>query len=527
MSQGAAAAGTGTGIAVGKPVSGSLAAPPPPPAGADADADAGAGADADAAVRVGVGVGASAVAGAASDDSADRGVRAAAAPKPIKDQQAADDAQNAAAAGDGDKSKAKSYWKYWQFPAGLGFLVLGSVFAVFVFGLAGQSELAPMGAVTMIFNTILAWRFLGEPFTRIDFIATFLMGSGTIIAVAFGESSDEEYTLDELIDLLDRPVVWWVFGGEMVAIISLLVFVHTIGSQPVRMLKPWQRRLDAFGRPFIGGALSGFTGFLTKSSVEVAFSSVENGDGDDWGRWEVYVFLVCLGFCIFFQLKYMNSGLGRVRAGGVVAVSVAVSVAACAWEVLTPSVTCPRQYDSMLIIPIYQSVLVIAAAVSGLIYFDELQAQNDTSITLFIIGCSITATGIGVLLLKSRSASDPDTVDRSVTGDEPEHTPHAGIVELSAIVGGNSMAAAESIAGGDDAAQEANAVYPRRRSSATAVDIPPPRVVQEAKPGAGPDADVMLSPSSERDNPLDHNAAAGAPASAAASHVLSPSNVAV
>lgn len=50
------------------------------------------------------------------------------------------------------------YYRFWQFPAGLAMLILGSVVGVVTFGLAGQAELAPMSAVTLVWNELLSWR---------------------------------------------------------------------------------------------------------------------------------------------------------------------------------------------------------------------------------------------------------------------------------------------------------------------------------------------------------------------------------
>ena len=50
------------------------------------------------------------------------------------------------------------YHKYWQFPAGIAMLVLGSLTAIISFGLAGQAQLAPMSAVTLLWNELLAWK---------------------------------------------------------------------------------------------------------------------------------------------------------------------------------------------------------------------------------------------------------------------------------------------------------------------------------------------------------------------------------
>lgn len=54
-----------------------------------------------------------------------------------------------------------------------------------VFALIGQSESSSLGALTMVWNAFLSWKFLGEEFTRIDALTTTLMVFGTVIAVSF------------------------------------------------------------------------------------------------------------------------------------------------------------------------------------------------------------------------------------------------------------------------------------------------------------------------------------------------------
>ena len=130
--------------------------------------------------------------------------------------------------------KPKSFWKYWQFPAGLAFLIVGTIFAAFVFGLAPQSTLAPLGSVTMILNTIFSWRFLGESFTRVDGVSLALMAVGTTVAVLFGKSNDPKYTYV----LCSRCVVgyvrvWWrAIRGACVP------FKSAASPLPIRVVTP-------------------------------------------------------------------------------------------------------------------------------------------------------------------------------------------------------------------------------------------------------------------------------------------------
>jgi hypothetical protein len=219
-------------------------------------------------------------------------------------------------------AKPKSYLMYWQFPVGLLLLVVGTLFAAFVFGLAPQSTLAPLGSVTMILNTILSWKFLGEAFTYIDAVSIGLMACGTTVAVLFGKSSDPKYTcvhgfqracidcvvfmrirvasrLSSVVNLfVNRPAAWALASSAALAITAATAFVYTVGRKPIEEMRPGLRRVDVFCRAFLGAAWSGYSNFASKAVVEVAFSSVLNRSGADWQRPELYL----LAFVMFASL---------------------------------------------------------------------------------------------------------------------------------------------------------------------------------------------------------------------------------
>jgi hypothetical protein len=261
-----------------------------------------------------------------------------------------------------------TYWRYWQFPAGLAMLIVGSVFAVVVFGLAGQAELAPMGAATMIFNELLAWRVLREPFTRVDAVATLLMGLGTTISIVFGQHVDRTYTLDIIISLVNRPAAWTGTAITLTLMAATAAYVNVAGKTPAKQLPRLRASLDCAGRAFVGGMLGGYTGLCTKTVVTVVFGAVGSGDLSDLARVEPYLFIVALACSLTLQVRFMNSGLAR--------------------------------YDSVRVIPVYQSSLVIASVYSGWTYWDEIAVQTPLSVGLFVAGCCLTLAGILVLSLK-------------------------------------------------------------------------------------------------------------------------------
>ena len=230
---------------------------------------------------------------------------------------------------------ALPFWRFWQLSAGFAALVLGSVTAVFAFGLAGQAELAPMGAVTLIWTEVLAALVLREAFTRVDALAVALMSCGTILALVFADKSNLSYSLDGILALLNRPVVYAYTTVVAAGVAAAAVAVAQWGRYPPAALSRAAFSADAFCRAFIGGVFGGWTGALVKALVEVLFGSLGGGGGggSPWARPEPYVALVLLAGSLTLQLGYMNSGLAR--------------------------------YEANRIIPIYQCSLVFAGVASG------------------------------------------------------------------------------------------------------------------------------------------------------------------
>jgi hypothetical protein len=297
------------------------------------------------------------------------------------------------------------YYRFWHFSAGVFFLVVGAVFSVVVFGLAGQSELAPMGAVTLVANQILAARVLREPFSPLDVVATALMGGGTTLAILFGEKTTRDYMVDDLVELFVRPAALvgtaaaalvvglaalYVAYLDRVARRSLLLEAASAASASsassasslphppsptalVARLTPSQHRLDCVARAFVGGAVGGYTGVFTKSFVEVVGGAAVGGTwATDLARPEPYLFLLGVVLCVSTQLRYLNGGLAR--------------------------------HDTARVVPVYQACLMFGSVYCGWVYFDELSVQTTVSLALFAVGVGIT--GGGILLLMRKAAPE-------------------------------------------------------------------------------------------------------------------------
>lgn len=270
-------------------------------------------------------------------------------------------------------SSSASYWRYWQFIAGMGMLIIGSIFAVAVFGLAGQAELAPMGAVTLIFNELLAWRVLRESFTRVDALSVALMGMGTTIALAGAVKANAAYSIDAILALLTRPAGVAYTTLALCLIAGLILFIARMTKRPVETLTRGEAAADAFSRAFVGGMLGGFTGFLVKAVVEIVVSMVAASRWSDALRVEPYLLGAALALCLPNQVRFMNSGLSR--------------------------------YESNRIIPVYQCTLVFASALCGYVLWDEARVATPASMATFVIGCALAMAGMLVLMWKEPVAA--------------------------------------------------------------------------------------------------------------------------
>ena len=94
--------------------------------------------------------------------------------------------------------------------------------------------LAPLGAVSLIFNALLAKILLGDHFGASSILGTGLVTVGAVLIAVFGVVQEEEHSLDDLLELWARPAFLVFFSIVTAAVIILLVAVrlssHMISS---------------------------------------------------------------------------------------------------------------------------------------------------------------------------------------------------------------------------------------------------------------------------------------------------------
>eukprot|EP00943_MAST-04B_sp_MAST-4B-sp1_P006625 g6625.t1 len=114
------------------------------------------------------------------------------------------------------------------------------------------------------------------------------------------------------------------------------------------------------------GVIGGHAILFAKQAMELLKSW---GAGDNiWVYYEMYFIIIGVAVGLFGNVSFLNTAL--------------------------------RYYDSLQVIPIYQTYWIIFGTASGLVFFDEIGEMSGTQIFFFLVGCVISLAGVLVLSLR-------------------------------------------------------------------------------------------------------------------------------
>ena len=242
----------------------------------------------------------------------------------------------------------------------------------FVFiGLAPQSLLAPLGALSLGFNIILAPIFhKNEKVTRTIVIATGLIYAGTILTVLFAADSAPAMNLAKIVEFLHTKL----FLGYALLCITLQcsLFYHGYRQQAFQMVHYCG----------LAGSLGGDTILFAKSVSELAKNALVTGQYDDWTSSALpYFFVLCMGGTLFCQVSMLNTGLSK--------------------------------FDALLVVPVYQSFWNAFGITGGLVFFQEYKLMAARDGFMYAIGIFITFLGV-VFLVQERAVGKVHGSESSV-----------------------------------------------------------------------------------------------------------------
>jgi magnesium transporter len=94
--------------------------------------------------------------------------------------------------------------------------------------------LAPLGAVSLLWNAFFARLLLGDVFSPWMVVGTFLIAGGAVLIAVFGIVPEPTHSLDDLLTLFRRPafVAYFSLLGAFVVIALAIVSPHIHYSFP-------------------------------------------------------------------------------------------------------------------------------------------------------------------------------------------------------------------------------------------------------------------------------------------------------
>jgi len=270
--------------------------------------------------------------------------------------------------------------RQWLNLLGIFLLFIESIFDLASFGFAPASILSCMGAMTLVFNMMLAPVLCGETVSKRDVAVNGIVFVGTILSVWFGPHATPDYTLPELMQLfLTRRFV--VYAIILLTWIGCLLYtwwalqdLENPKGRFRKMSRLSRTRLLRFAYPALAGSIGGNTAVYAKASIEMVKTTIKGSN--QFVYVGTYCLITLMVVCVLAQLKFLNGGLKR--------------------------------YESLYVVPVYQVFWIGCGVLGALFYFNEVATISARDLGMFALGAIIAV--FGILLHSTRQAPQDSTI---------------------------------------------------------------------------------------------------------------------
>lgn len=262
--------------------------------------------------------------------------------------------------------------------------------------------LAPLGAVSLLWNAFFARLLLGDVFSPWMVLGTVLIAGGAVLIGIFGIVPEPTRSLEDLIRLFTRPtfVLYFSLLGFLVVVCLAITHIAEYSlHRPVQVrqttsLHPTDERTPLLDRKSpsarslspilavsnprtrislsisyasVSGILSGMCLLFAKSGVELLLLTVR-GDNQFW-RWQAWLLVLGLVAFALLQLWYLHKAL----------------------VLADPTLVCPSAF----------CFYNLSSILNGLVYFDQFSLIAPLHLVLVMIGIVILLSGVWVVSIHS------------------------------------------------------------------------------------------------------------------------------
>jgi drug/metabolite transporter (DMT)-like permease len=203
------------------------------------------------------------------------------------------------------------YYKQPKFWVGYLVVAIFNVVGNFVsMGFAPASLVTPLGAVSLLANTVNSRIILKEEVTKIDLVGNSLIFFGIIAITSAGAASNTCYALSDFLQMYraERFLKYMACMFTVVLVLMLLLFAldefkkHEGGLGSLKAA-------HKFCFPALGGIIGGLTPIFSKQLAEIVKLAGENTNYNDLDTAGPWCILILMLIVISTQTNYVSRGL--------------------------------------------------------------------------------------------------------------------------------------------------------------------------------------------------------------------------
>lgn len=253
----------------------------------------------------------------------------------------------------------------WWFSMGL--MTFGETGNFLAYAYAPATVVAPLGAVSVISNCVLAGYVLKEEINGRNILGVALAVVGAVLIVCYAPSSEQDLTITLLEEYMSEP-------GFIVFVLFIMAALAALFSLP----ESYKKRYVV-----VYVLICSLTGCLTVMCVKGASTAlILTFQGkNQFDHLMPFVLVIAMVGTLLVQVKYLNLAMINFGASEVV--------------------------------PIYYVLFTLASIIGGIVLYKEFEqhcpADNpDCHYTLlFLLGCVITFTGVYLIAFNTQQKKPP------------------------------------------------------------------------------------------------------------------------
>eukprot|EP01084_Bolivina_argentea_P201219 343987_1 len=278
-----------------------------------------------------------------------------------------------------NKEESIRYLCYCRWWCGFTIHTLGTIIFAISLGFGKQSLITPLASFALLFNAILAYKFLNEKFTKTQMIGTLIIVIGCSLAIAFGPRHNEKiYNAKELT---------YFFGNISFSIFAITIsFIFITNYIIYKFHFITSEIYSMFSAVGFSAFFGSWSALFQKCFIQI-IGTCANGVSDNWLHWLTYISVIMI-ICNAILLEYWRQ------------------------EAL-------KNYPANYVSSIYNSIFIIQGILFGAFFFNEFEDMNVVSVALFILGILISFAGVGMLTFKPVSIIKQAYVELGIVNAMP------------------------------------------------------------------------------------------------------------